>query len=150
MKDHYRFADWTRYPNVTPDRWNGRVVFRAQHTDKLASVTLWRLPDLAEDEAVLRWARDTPYPGHEIYRTWRHIDRAGGSWSVEYGYDGRWWVLFGPDGTPFGSVTLATRVDEAIAAASMWPATIFSQLRRTRDTSPDLGRTPLHDRSTGR
>jgi hypothetical protein len=128
----YRFTDWTRYTNVTPDHWNGTVSFHARRKDKLASVTLTRLPDGEQDVTVIRWSPDAPYPGHKICRAWRHFDREGGRWSVEYGYDGRWWVLFGPDGSPFGDVTLARRTEEALARASMWPATLFSSLRPVR------------------
>lgn len=73
----------------------------------------------AELDLILEWLREAPeteLTGHKICRRWYHLDESGGRWSAEYGYDGRWWVLFGPNGTPWGETLQRTAEDSLIEA----------------------------------
>jgi hypothetical protein len=49
------------------------------------------------------WHREPPYSSYqEFSRCWWYVDSDGGRWTVEYGHDGRRWVLFGPAMAPDG------------------------------------------------
>ncbi len=120
MKAH-RFMDWTRYPGTSRDRWNGRAIVHARGSGKVVDVTLLRLPDQQEFVAEVAWTPDEPQPGQAMRRTWRHVDQHGGRWSIERGYDGCMWMLFGPNGDPWG-YRLQTTIDHSLGEASVWVA----------------------------
>ncbi len=86
----------------------------------------------AEVSLLAVWNREEPDEGRNANR-WVHRDQDGGRWSVEYGYDGRYWCLFGPGGTPWGELlqnTIAGSLNEATEyiARAMARAKDFDEL----------------------
>ncbi len=125
-----RFMNWAR-PGTARDRWNGRAIVRTQDGGKVVDVTLLSLPDQQEFRTNVAWTPDKPQPGHTIRRTWRHVDPDGGRWTIERGYDGCVWMLFGPNGDPWG-YRLLTTIDHSLGEASVWVATEM----RPRENDP--------------
>ncbi len=76
--------------------------------DRSTAQVAVRLRNDGDDDVSVSvtWTRETPdtEAGHKIARVWRRVDPDGGRWSIEYGYEGRWWILFGPNGSPWGEL----------------------------------------------
>lgn len=72
-----------------------------------AVVTIKLATDGDELHHTATWYRQPPNPwntSQRYARTWTHHDEDNARWAIEYGYDGRWWCLFGRDGTPWGKL----------------------------------------------
>lgn len=89
--------EWTsRARKCTIDRRRPAHTFAKVHVTLTADGNGWV-------DLTATWHRDPPYGDRqEISQCWYFHDTDSGRWSVEYGYDGRAWVLFGPAMAPDG------------------------------------------------
>lgn len=143
------FTGWTHYPGTSRDHWDATASVHQRRGDKLVSVTLTRLPDREQDVSVIRWRREPAYSGQRISRNWWALDRQDRRWRIERGHDGLLWMLFGPNGDPWG-YRLATTLDESLCEASVWIAAEMASLHETyvawrRSQTVDLGATAAID-----
>jgi hypothetical protein len=94
---------------------------RPAHTIAKAHVTL-TADSNGWVQVTATWHREPPYDSYDkIARRWYFHDADGDRWSVEYGYDGRYWVLFGPSGRPDG-YTLDRTIKGSLIAATEYIA----------------------------
>jgi hypothetical protein len=63
------------------------------------------------------WARRPPDEYERRTTRWSYTDEHGGDWAVDYGYNGRYWGLFGPEGCPFGNELARTQEDSLVEAS---------------------------------
>ncbi len=123
-----RFANWTRFPGTSVDHWDATASVHRRGDDKLISVILTRLPGQEQDGTAIRWHREPPYSRQRISRNWWSLDAQGRRWRIERGHDGLLWMLFGPNGDPWG-FRLSTTLNESLGEASVWIAAEMSHLR---------------------
>ena len=88
--------------------WSAAGTCRIARNRSTATVEMRLTTEGDEIALTVAWERQPPDEDRRNAICWRHHDPEGGRWSVEYGYDGRFWCLFGPDGSPWGDVLWST------------------------------------------
>jgi hypothetical protein len=100
--------------------WRAAVTCRISSDRASAAVAVTLTTEGDEVTLGATWLREPPDDAR--YATlWSHRDPAGGRWSVEYGYDGRFWCLFGPCGSPWGR-SLGSTIAGSLADATEYMA----------------------------
>ena len=97
------------------------AVVRTRGGTMQVSITL-RASDGEQREYAFTWTRRPADLDYEARSTrWTYTTPNGGEWKADFGYSGRWWSLYGPDGVPFGRL-LQSSIRASLIEASEYIA----------------------------
>ncbi|WP_431728532.1 hypothetical protein [Verrucosispora sp. TAA-831] len=114
---------------VTEREWTATCSVRIARDRSTAAASAHLTTKGDEVKLAAIWHREDPKEWGNRYATrWNHRDADGGCWSVEYGYDGRFWCLFGPEGSPWGHL-LTNTISSALAEATEYMARTVARAR---------------------